>query len=56
MTPDQKRQAAFAQELNKMMDRFSAEWNLTRLEAVGMLFYAATMIVVAPQEEEEETT
>ena len=48
------RQSAFATELSAFIERFATEWNINRLEVVGLLFWAATRIVNAQDEEEAD--
>lgn len=45
---------AFAQELDRLYVQFAREWDLTYVEAVGCLHYAATLLVLRSKEEAEE--
>lgn len=45
------RQQAFARELRAFLDRFCREWDINGLEAAGLLFWAATLIVTTKEED-----
>ncbi len=43
-------QEAFRVELTSLIDRFAKEWDINRVEVVGMLFWVASAIVYLPDD------